>query len=87
MDWGPAYAGVGALIGAAGTFLGVVVTQRETLRRELELHLYQQRAQAYVVLVDWTAWVQHWYLAGAPDPRERPHREDGQDGNPNPGLR
>lgn len=72
MDASAVWAVVGALIGATGTFLGVVVTQRETLRRERELHLWKQQAQAYVDLVTWTAWIEHWYLSGAPDPRERP---------------
>jgi hypothetical protein len=63
---------LGALVGAGGAFAGVVVTQRETRRRELEPSLWQLRAQAYVELVSWTAWVQHWYIGGSPDPHERP---------------
>lgn len=72
MDLTPYWAVLGALIGATGTFAGVLVTQRETLRRERELHLWRQHSEAYVDLVSWTAWVQHWYLVGAPDPYERP---------------
>lgn len=72
MDLSAAWAVLGALIGAAGTFVGVVVTQRETLRREMHVRLWERRAQAYVDLVTWTAWVEHWSLVGAPDPHERP---------------
>ncbi|MFS0701897.1 hypothetical protein AB6N24_18145 [Cellulomonas sp. 179-A 4D5 NHS] len=72
MDLGAAWAVVGALIGATGTFLGVVVTQRETLRRELHVRRWEDGARAYVDLVSWTAWVEHWYIVGAPDKYERP---------------
>lgn len=72
MNWTPVWAVIGALIGATGTFLGVVVTQRETLRREFELRHWEIRAEAYTDLVNWTAWVQHWFIVGAPDPAERP---------------
>lgn len=72
MDTTAIWATVGALIGAGGALLGVVITQRETLRRERELRIWENQAQAYVDLVSWTAWVQHWFLLGAPDPYERP---------------
>ena len=73
VDWTPLWAVIGALIGAGASIAGAVVTQRETLKRERELHLWQQKSQEYIDLVSWTAWVQHWYLVGAPDPHERPY--------------
>jgi hypothetical protein len=41
---------LGSFIGAAGTFLGVVVAQRATLNRELQIRLWDLRADAYVAL-------------------------------------
>ncbi|GIF69571.1 hypothetical protein Ais01nite_76060 [Asanoa ishikariensis] len=72
MQWTPVWALIGSLIGAAGTFLGVVKAQRATLDRELQIKLWDLRADAYVELVSWTAWVEHWFIVGAPDPHERP---------------
>jgi hypothetical protein len=63
---------VGAAVGASGTYAGAVKAQKETLKRELELRRWEHRAQAYIDLVSWTAWVEHWYIVGAPDPHERP---------------
>ncbi|WP_148308075.1 DUF885 domain-containing protein [Actinoplanes friuliensis] len=72
MQWTPVWAVLGALIGATGTYLGVVRAQRETLKRELEVSRWRLSADTYVELLNWTGWVQHWFVAGAPDPHERP---------------
>lgn len=76
MDWDSAWPMLGALlaalIGAGGTYLGVVRTQRETARQQHLQNLWGLAADAYIELINWTAWVEHWYRNGAPDPHERP---------------
>ena len=76
MEWDSAWPMLGALlaalIGAGGTYLGVVRAQRETARQQHRQNLWELMADAYVELINWTAWIEHWYRNGAPDPHERP---------------
>jgi hypothetical protein len=76
MQWTPVWAFVsavvGALIGAVGTYRGVVAAQRETLSRELKVNRWKLSADTYVEVINWTGWVEHWYVSGSPDPHERP---------------
>jgi hypothetical protein len=76
LGWSAAWPMLGAiaaaLVAAVGTYLAVVHTQRETAEREFALTLWRMSADAYIELVNWTAWIEHWYIAGSPDPNERP---------------
>jgi hypothetical protein len=76
MEWDAAWPMIGALLAAviasSGTYLGVVRAQRETARQQHRQNLWNLAADAYVELINWTAWVEHWYRNDAPDPLQRP---------------
>jgi hypothetical protein len=64
---------IGGVLATGGSLVGTWFVQRLTAKRELELQQWRLRSEAYVDLVNWTAWIEHWYIVGSPDRHERPY--------------